>query len=95
MTPLPFFIQVNVSLNIRNILEVNEKAKYISVETTLRMYWRDRRVAPKALAPGEEYVSLNGKAVESFWIPDIFVDQAKALRTPSVQSNCYGVFTPR
>ena len=42
-TFFPYF-QVNVSLNLRNIFEVNEKAQYITLETSLRMYWKDERI---------------------------------------------------
>ena len=34
MTP-----RVNFSINLRNVLEVNEVAETVSVETTLRMFW--------------------------------------------------------
>ena len=40
---LPFVSQVNVSMNLRNIFEVNEKSQYISLETSIRMYWVDPR----------------------------------------------------
>ena len=30
-----------------------------------------------------DYVTLNPKAAELFWIPDIFIDQAKDLRIPT------------
>ena len=76
--------KINVSLNLRNVFEVNEKAQYISVETSFRMIWQDSRVRPN-LRVGQEYISLNGKAIESFWIPDIFIDQAKVLRNPTLQ----------
>ena len=44
MLDVATFFQVNVSLNLRNILEVDEKAQFVSLETTLRMYWRDERI---------------------------------------------------
>merc|ERR550539_1685427 len=70
-------IQVNVSLNLRNIFEVNEKAQYITMETSIRMYWRDGRIRSKPkLNSGVEFVSLNGDQIHRFWIPDIFIDQA-------------------
>merc|ERR1719510_1259210 len=73
---------VNVSLNLRNIFEVNEKAQYISLETSLRMYWKDERITGVPLG-NEEFVNVNGKAIDQFWIPDVFIDQAKALRVPT------------
>ena len=54
---------VNFSVNLRNILGVNEKDQYISLETSLRMYWRDTRVkVDNSLLPADkEYVTLNPK----------------------------------
>ena len=71
-----------MSLNLRNIFEVNEKAQYISLETSFRMWWRDERITGVPLG-GEEFVRVNGKAIDNFWIPDVFIDQAKALRSPT------------
>jgi len=73
---------VNVSLNLRNIFEVNEKAQYLSLETSLRMFWKDERLTSIPIGDNE-FVIVNGKAIEKFWIPDVFVDQAKALRSPT------------
>jgi len=73
---------VNVSLNLRNILEVNEKAQYISLETSLRMYWKDERIKGTPLG-NDEFVNVNGKAIDNFWVPDVFIDQARTLREPT------------
>ena len=56
---------VNFSVNLRNILGVNEKDQYISLETSLRMYWRDARVKvdDSLLAADKEYVTLNPKVM--------------------------------
>ena len=37
-------LRVNFSINLRNVLEVNEVAETVSVETTVRMFWYDSRV---------------------------------------------------
>ena len=66
-----FFIntlQVNVSLNLRNIFEVNEKAQYVNLETSLRMFWKDERLTSVPIGDNE-FVIVNGKAIEKFWIP--------------------------
>ena len=34
-------------------------------------------------AQGLDYVTLNPSAAKNFWIPDIFIDQAKELRIPT------------
>jgi len=79
-------LKVNVSLNLRNIFEVNEKAQYITLETSLRMYWKDERITSVPIGDNE-FVNVNGKEIGNFWIPDIFIDQAKALRTPNFYVN--------
>ena len=62
-----------------------------SLETTIRMFWIDQRVKLKDYsveglnASGLEYVTLNPSAAEEFWIPDIFIDQAKVKRKQLVQ----------
>ena len=67
-------------------MEVNEKAQYITLETSIRMYWVDTRLSSKPKHnSGVDFVSLNGADINRFWIPDIFIDQAKSTRTPSVQ----------
>ena len=79
------FFQVNVSLNVRNIFEVNEKAQYITLETSIRMIWIDKRVSgnPKPNS-GVDFVSINGDQIHKFWVPDIFIDQAVKTRNPKV-----------
>jgi len=77
-------VQVNVSLNLRNIFEVNEKAQYITLETSIRMFWRDARLTSNPAA-GRDFVTINGDNIKTFWIPDIFIDQAKKLRNPTVE----------
>ena len=69
-------------MNLRNILEVNEKSQFVSLETSLRMLWTDPRVDIKD-NNDQGFVTLNGDAVDRFWIPDLFIDQAKSLRSPA------------
>ena len=75
-------IDVNFTINLRNILEVNEVAQLISMETSIRMFWKDWRVRAE-LDKDKEYLTLNPKAAEHFWIPDIFIDRSKAVRVPT------------
>lgn len=79
---------IEASINLRNILDVDEKAQLVSLETTLRLFWRDTRVRPVAdyLESKDSrgnYTTLNPIYAKQFWMPDIFIDQAKALRTPT------------
>ena len=74
-------IDVNFTINLRNILEVNEVAQLISMEISIRMFWKDWRV--RAELDGKEYITLNPKAAQHFWIPDIFIDRSKDVRVPT------------
>ena len=73
-------VLVTAQINLRNILEVHEKQQLISLETTLRLYWKDPRVTPKEkFVKGQDsvgrYVGLNPIIAKKLWMPDIFVDQ--------------------
>merc|ERR1712241_1222592 len=81
-------VLIEASINLRNILGVGEKDQIISLETTLRLYWKDTRVKPKPqfLDSNDsvgEYFTLNPDKATKFWMPDVFIDQAKALRVPT------------
>merc|ERR1719410_231215 len=57
-------VVIQASINLRNILDVAEKEQIISLETTLRLYWKDTRVKPlEKYLEGEDqtgqYVTLN------------------------------------
>ena len=75
-------IDVNFTINLRNILEVNEVAQIISLETSIRMFWKDWRVRAD-LEPTKKYMTLNPSAATHFWIPDIFIDRSKMVRVPT------------
>ena len=60
---------VNFSLNLRNILSVDEKASLLSLEISLRMFWKDHRVKATGLSQNEEYVVISPSAFQQFWIP--------------------------
>ena len=74
-------LDINFTINLRNILEVNEVAQTISIETSIRMFWKDWRV--NAELEGKEYITLNPKEAKHFWIPDLFIDRSKEVRVPT------------
>ena len=79
---------VEASLNLRNILEVLETQQLISIETSLRLYWRDTRIKPvqKFLEMVDScgpYMSLNLEIASTIWMPDIFIDKTKSIRKPT------------
>ena len=79
---------VEASINFSNILGVSEPEQLISLETSLRLYWRDSRVNPidsffesnDSLGP---YISLNPDMAKQIWMPDIYIDKAKDVRKPA------------
>ena len=75
-------IDVNFTINLRNILEVNEVAQIIALETSIRLFWKDWRVNVD-LPPNQTYMTLNPIAAKHFWIPDIFIDRSKVIRDPA------------
>ena len=82
-------VRVNFSINLRNVLEVNEVSETVSLETTLRMFWRDERLSLKMEALPErfesldkDFVTLHPSVAEMIWVPDIFIDQAVNVRRP-------------
>ena len=87
----PGRVQVNASLNLRNIISVSEKEQTISLEMTLRMFWKDERLS--IVDSGDllrdpthynlSYEVQTRKQLDNIWIPDLFVDEAKAVRNPT------------
>jgi len=84
-------LEVNVSLNLRNIIEVSEKEQTISLDITLRMFWRDDRLSfnysgnfPRDLTHNNlSYIVQTGDEIGKFWLPDLFVDEAIMVRNPT------------
>ena len=75
------------------MLEVNEVAETVSIETSLRMFWYDERLSLRNGALKEvykksqkEYITLHPSITSQLWIPDIFVDQAVSLRKPMIHT---------
>ena len=75
-------IDVNFTINLRNILEVNEVAQIISLETSIRLFWKDSRVRAD-IPQNKTFMTLHPAAAKHFWIPDIFIDRSKMLRVPT------------
>ena len=46
-----------------------------TLETTIRLYWKDERVRIASPLTDLDYVTLNPQAAHLFWIPDVFIDQ--------------------
>ena len=88
LPPSNGLVQIESVINLRNILDVDDKKQKISVEITLRLYWNDSRIEPvqKYLSGSDSsgrYIPLAPSSGECFWMPDVFIDQAITLRTPT------------
>jgi len=86
--PLRPPLLIRASINLRNILEVSEKEQLVSLETTLRLFWKDPRIQPLAQHLDSQdsigsYLTLNPSKADIIWMPDVFIDQAKAIRVPT------------
>ena len=68
-------LEVGFQVNLRNVLEVNEVSQTCTLETTIRLYWKDHRVQIASHLSNLDYVTLNPQSAHLFWIPDIFIDQ--------------------
>ena len=83
---------VRASLNLRNIISVSEITQTISLETTLRLYWKDSRIGfeqdsgstKNVDSTGLPYALLPHKEADTIWMPDIFLDQAINIRRPKI-----------
>ena len=90
---MEFPVIVNFSINLRNLLEVNEVAGTVSLETTFRMYWRDERIQLRLETlpdshkhQNKTFLVLHPDVAKMIWVPDIFIDQAVALRKPTLHT---------
>ena len=54
-----FVIVFQASINLRNILEVREKEQLVSLETTLRLYWKVRWKQSPPTHPSNRDVKKN------------------------------------
>ncbi|CAB4065749.1 GRGLCN [Lepeophtheirus salmonis] len=78
-------LTVEVSVSLRNILEIDEHKQLLTIETTLRLYWVDERLSVKHLLENSsmDYILLHPKVAKLIWFPDIYIDFAKDLRIPT------------
>ena len=65
----------------------------MSLETTFRMYWRDERIEIRNDSlpdshkhPNKTFIPLHPDVAKMIWVPDIFIDQAVALRKPTLHT---------
>ena len=71
-------------LNCRNVLNVDEPAQLITVETSLRMTWVDPRLTVRIPPTSPtNYVLFRSDATRYIWFPDVYIDGIHTLRKPA------------
>ena len=68
----------------RNVLKVDEPSQLLTVETSLRMTWKDSRLAIRL--PGDyptSYIRFGNNVMSYIWIPDVYIDGVQDLRSPA------------
>jgi len=77
-------VQVKMSAYLRNVLNVDEPAQLITIETSLRMTWRDPRLTVRipAYSP-TNYVFFRSDVTQHIWFPDVYIDGIQDLRYPA------------
>ena len=66
------------------MLNVDEPAQLITVETSLRMTWTDPRL--NVTLPDDsptEYIRFGDGVVKHIWFPDVYIDGIQDLRFPA------------
>ena len=59
----------------RNVLNVDEPAQLITVETSLRMTWRDPRLTVRVpKSSPTNYVFFRQDVTDHIWFPDVYID---------------------
>ena len=72
----------------RNVLKVDEPSQLLTVETSLRMTWKDSRLAISL--PGDyptSYIRFGNNVMSYIWIPDVYIDGVQDLRSPAYKVN--------
>ena len=68
----------------RNVLKVDEPSQLLTVETSLRMTWKDSRLSISL--PGDyptSYIRFGNNVMSYIWIPDVYIDGVQDLRSPA------------
>ena len=61
---------------------VLENQQKVTLETTIRLSWYDKRIAVN-LTQGQEYLMINRNPTLDIWFPDIYMSKVQDLRVPT------------
>jgi len=94
MIPLPEdekkALDLKVVITVRNIIAINEASQEISIEASLKLFWKDERIKIRDSITefdGDDehgnYIQMDSRFSKDIWIPDIFIDQSTMTRVSS------------
>ena len=87
------WIAKHIEIN-RNVLNVDEPAQLITVETSLRMTWTDPRL--NVTLPSDsptDYIRFGSGVVRHIWFPDVYIDGIQDLRSPAYKVSFHCIST--
>ena len=65
-------------------MNVDEPSQLISVETSLRMTWKDPRLNVTINdALSDDFVLFGPDVMKYIWVPDVYIDGIQELRSPA------------
>ena len=71
------------------MLNVDEPAQLITVETSLRMTWRDPRLTVRVpKSSPTNYVFFRQDVTDHIWFPDVYIDGIQVSRVSSLFKLC-------
>ena len=80
-------LDAKVLITVRNIVAINEARQEITLEASLKLFWKDKRIKIKDTVKefdGEDgdkkYIVMDSRFADDLWIPDIFIDQSTMTR---------------
>jgi len=83
-------LDLKVVITVRNIIAINEIRQEITIEASLKLFWKDKRIKIRESVTefdGEDehgnYIQMDSTFSKDIWIPDIFIDQSTATRVSS------------
>ena len=83
-------LEMEAALNLRNIVDISETKQQITLETSLKLYWKDKNIKINkdvtqfdGRARGMDYILVDPNFVKEIWMPDIFIDQSINIRVPN------------
>ena len=83
-------LDLQVVITVRNIVAINEVKQEITIEASLKLFWKDKRFKIKDSVKefdGDDehgnYIQMDSRFSKDIWIPDIFIDKSTVSRVSS------------